>query len=406
MFEYNDSVSFRCQRTILDIEQLKSMVVAEVDNGRDKLCDLSRRIHDNPELGFQEHHAASWITNFLQGGGFTVERGICELPTAFRARYGEGQPVIAFLAEYDALPALGHGCGHNLIAAASAGAGWASRLAVDRMGGTVMVIGTPAEELYAGKMVMAERGAFDGLDAAMMVHPGSHDTAVTEALACQGLDIEFFGRSAHAAARPEGGINALEAMIQSFNAINSLRQHIRSNARIHGIITDGGKAANVVPEHSAANFLVRAADQKYLSELKQKVLDCFLGAATSTGSRLEYKWEEHYYAPMLNNLTLGRLFVRNMRLLGRKSRLEDPDKSFGSTDFGNVSQIVPGMHASVSVARRGIPIHTSQFMEAAVSEAGLESMLDAAKALAMILVDLIANPRQMQKVKDEFFQHR
>jgi amidohydrolase len=311
------------------------------------------------------------------------------------------------MAEYDALPDLGHGCGHNLIATSSVGAGVAARPAIDRCGGKVVVIGTPAEELYGGKVTMAQRGAFSDLDAAMMVHPGGHDSVVTEALACQGLNVEFFGKASHAAGRPEAGINALEAMIQSFNAINSLRQHIRSKARIHGIITDGGQAPNVVPAHSAASFLVRAADETYLAELKQKVLNCFLGAATATGARLEYKWDELCYAPMLNNLTLGRLFVRNMRKIGRKTKMVDPDKSFGSTDFGNVSQLVPGIHASVAITgRRGVVTHSPQFAKAAVSEKGLQAMLDAAKALAMTAADLVADPELMAKVKDEFCQQR
>ncbi len=390
----------------MDIENVKSQVKNEVERYRSEICDLSRKIHENPELGFQEFQAARWLTEFLEKRGFSIERGICELPTAFRASYGTGHPIIAFLAEYDALPDLGHGCGHNLIATASTGAAVASKPAIDAYGGTVQIIGTPAEELYSGKMIMAEKGAFTDLDATMMVHPGSHDSAVTEALACQGLDVEFFGKSAHAAARPEAGINALEALILSFNAINSLRQHIKSSARIHGIITDGGQAANVVPAHSAGKFLVRAADEKYLEELRQKVLRCFQGAAIGTGARLEYQWEEHYYAPMLNNVTLGELFVANMRQLGRKIQLEDPDKGFGSTDFGNVSQIVPGMHASVSISRQSVPTHSPQFVKAAISETGLESMLDAAKGLALTLVDLISDKKKMRQVKEEFFKHK
>jgi amidohydrolase len=390
----------------LDIDRLKSQIVDTVEAHRDDLCDLSRRIHDNPELGLHENKAAEWLTVYLERNGFKVERNICELPTAFRASYGSGQPVIALLAEYDALPELGHACGHNLIAASSAGAGIAAKLAVDQYGGKVEVIGTPAEELYAGKQAMAEKGAFSDIDAVMMVHPGSHDAAITEALACQRLDVEFIGKAAHAAARPEAGINALESMILAFNAIDALRQHIKPKARIHGIITDGGSAANVVPAHSAGNFLIRTADEKYLAELKQKVLNCFIGAATATGAKLEYKWEEHYYAPMLNNLTIGRLFVGNMRRLGRRSRLADPDKSFGSTDFGNVSQLVPGMHASVAVARQGIPIHSPQFAKAAVSESGLQAMLQAAQGLALVVADLLSDPELMSKVKKEFFRNK
>ena len=391
----------------MDIDAVKSRIIDEVEAHREGLCDLSRKIHDNPELGFHEFKASEWLTEFLRENGFTVEKGIYGLSTAFRASYGSGKPVIAFLAEYDALPDLGHACGHNLIATSSTGAGIAARIAADHFGGRVLVIGTPAEELYGGKVSMAQKGAFSDLDAAMMVHPGGHDSVVTEALACQGLYIEFFGKPSHAAGRPEAGINALEAMIQSFNAINSLRQHIKDKARIHGIITDGGQAANVVPAHSAGSFLVRATDEAYLDELKKKVLNCFMGAAVSTGARLEYKWDELYYAPLLNNLTIGKLFARNMRKLGRGTRMVDPGKGFGSTDFGNVSQLVPGIHASVSItSRRGVVTHSPEFAEAAVSEKGMQAMIAAAKTLALTAADLFADPDLLEKARLEFYRNK
>ena len=387
----------------MEVNALKSKIIAEIDDNKKELFNLSRRIHDNPELGFHEKRASGWLTEYLEKNGFAVERGICSFPTAFRAGYGQGPPAIALLAEYDALPELGHACGHNLIAVSAVAAGIGAKVAVDQAGGTVVVIGTPAEELYAGKQVMAQRGAFNNLDAAMMVHPGSHNSAATEALACQRLDIEFFGKAAHAAARPEAGINALEAMILAFNAIDALRQHIGPKSKVHGIITDGGSAANVVPAHSAGNFLVRAADETTLADLKQKVLNCFIGAASATGARLEYKWEEHYYAPMLNNRSIGRLFVTNLRRLGRNASLTDTDTSFGSTDFGNVSQIVPGMHANIAIGQTRIPIHSPQFVKAAISEIGLETMLLAAKGLALTVADLLSSPEQLAKVKVEFF---
>ncbi|GAG65622.1 unnamed protein product, partial [marine sediment metagenome] len=282
------------------------------------------------------------------------------------------------------------------------GAGIAAKSAIDRFGGSIIVIGTPAEELYGGKAIMAGRGAFDHLDIAMMVHPGAHDVATTEALACQALEVEFFGQAAHAASRPEAGINALEAMLQSFNAINSLRQHIKPKSRLHGIITDGGKSANVVPPHSAGVFLVRAEDDTYLDELKQKVLNCFIGAATASGARLEYRWGDISYAPVRNNLTLAQLFRQNVEILGRKMPLSDPSRTFGSTDFGNVSQLVPGIHPSVAIAPVEVGVHSPQFAAAAISEAGVQGLLDAAKALAMTVVDLVANPEIVVKVKDEF----
>jgi len=386
----------------VDTAELKASVTAKVEAQRQQLRDLSLKIHANPELGFQEVKAAAWLTRYLEKNGFAVKRGICELPTAFRASYGEGRPSIALVAEYDALPHLGHACGHNLIAGGSVGAAVAAKEAIDRLGGSLQVIGTPAEELYGGKVIMVERGAFDNLDAAMMVHPGSHNAAVTPALACIALEVEFFGRAAHAAGHPEAGINALEAMLLSFAAINSLRQHIKDKARIHGIITDGGDAANVVPAHSAGNFLVRAEDDAYLDELKERALDCFVSGATATGARLEYRWGETRYAPMRNNITLAKLFRQNMQSLGRRMPLSDPDRSFGSTDMGNVSQVVPGIHPGVAIVTPGVGNHSPEFALAAASDAGIEGMLDAAKAMAMTMVDLIASPETVAQVKREF----
>ena len=386
----------------MKITELKTQVASEVDAQRRSLTELSLKLHANPELGFQEVRAAGWLAKHLAQNGFSIESGICGLATAFRGGYGEGGPVVAMLAEYDALPELGHACGHNLIAASAVGAAIACKPVIDQFGGSVLVIGTPAEEIYGGKVIMAERGAFSGVDIAMMVHPGTRDTATTQALACQTLEVEFLGRAAHAAAHPEAGVNALEAMVQSFNAVNSLRQHIESKARIHGIITDGGEAANIVPAHSAGTFIVRAEDGDCLNELKERVLNCFTGAATATGARLKYRWSEVVYAAMRNNLTLARLFKQNMESLGRRIKLTDPDCSLGSTDMGNVSQLVPGIHPEVAIAPRGVSVHSPEFALAAASETGSRGLLDAAKALAMAVVDLVSSPEVVTKVKDEF----
>ena len=390
----------------MNTEKLKATVISEIDAHSNELRELSLRIHANPELGFKEVKAATWLTAYLQENGFSIERGICELPTAFRASYGQGKPTIAILAEYDALPNLGHACGHNLIASSAVGCGIASKPAIDQFGGTILVIGTPAEELYGGKAIMADRGAFNDVDMAMMVHPGAFDTATTKALACHTLEVEFFGKAAHAAAKPEVGINALEAMLNSFAAINSLRQHIKGSARIHGIITDGGEAANIVPAHSAGTFLVRAEDDTYLDELKQRVLNCFIGAATASGARLEYRWANIHYATMRNNLTLAQLFSHNMQSLERKVQLSDPRKTFGSTDMGNVSQLVPSIHSFVAIASVEVIAHSPQFATAAASEIGIKGLIDAAKTLAMTVVDLLANSEIVIKVKEEFAQNK
>ena len=296
----------------MDTSQLKSRVINEVDKHRNELKELSLRIHSNPEIAFQEEKAVVWLTDYLQAKGFATEKGISGLETAFRATYGKGKPAIALLAEYDALPKLGHACGHNIIATSAVGAGIAARVVADELGGTVQVLGTPGEEMYGGKVYMVNRGAFKGVDVVMMIHPAGLNTATTKFLACQTLEVEFFGKPAHAAARPEAGINALEAMLISYAGINSLRQHIRDSARIHGVITDGGEAANIVPAHTAGHFIVRAAEDTYLDELKERVLNCFIGAATATGARLKYRWGEARYAPLRNNFTLARLFRKNL----------------------------------------------------------------------------------------------
>jgi amidohydrolase len=385
----------------LDIKALKDSVTKELEAHRRQLRDLSLEIHDNPELGFKEVKASKLLTQYLEKNGFAVERGICELDTAFRASYGQGKPTIAILAEYDALPQLGHACGHNLIAGIAVGGAVAAKAAIDQCGGSVMVIGTPAEEFYGGKVLMARRGAFDDIDMAMMAHPGAHDSATTQALACITLEVEFFGKAAHAATRPETGINALEAMLLSFAAINALRQHTLDKARIHGIITDGGEAPNVVPAHSAGSFLVRAEDKAYLEELKEKVLNCFVGGAVATGARLEYHWGEVLYAPLRNNLTLAELFRQNINSLGRQMPLAG-DSRVGSTDMGNVSQLVPGIHPTIAVAPETVAIHSPEFAEVAASENGIKGMLDAAKAMAMTVADLVASPETVDKVKKEF----
>jgi amidohydrolase len=361
------------------------------------------KIHDNPEQGFKEVKACGWITDFLSGEGFKIENNTGGLPTAFKAVYGEGRPVIAFLAEYDALSEAGHSCGHNIIAASAAGAGIACKQLVDRYTGTIEVIGTPGEEIYGGKSMMLDAGVFTDVDVVMEVHPGVDNVVIIDALACIGLDIEFYGKASHAAAHPEQGINALEAMLLSFHGINSLRQHIPDRARIHGIITNGGEMVNVVPDYSSAQLLVRAPDRNYLDELKQKILDCFRGAALAVGARLEYKWSDVTYDAMNNNHYLARLFAYNLESLGRKVKPVENSCSIGSTDMGNVSQVVPAVHPVIEIAPDNCVLHSDEFITAASSEQGHQGLIDAAKAMAMTAVDLIAEPANIEKVKEEFF---
>ena len=386
----------------MEEEKLKEKLKAELEIRRSELVRLSSDIHDNPELGFQEVKAVSWLSNYLENNGFCVEKGVAGLATAFQATYGEGKPKIAVLAEYDALPGIGHGCGHNIIAASAVGAGVASKIVVDNLGGSIIILGTPGEETFGGKIDMIKAGIFDDVDVAMMVHPSVLNMAIYRTLACLPLEVEFFGKAVHAAIHPAEGVNALEAIILAFNSINSLRQHIKEQARIHGIITNGGEAPNVVPAYSAAKFIIRAPDYAYLEELQGKVLNCFKGASSASGARLKYRWGEKVYAPIRNNVAMARLFSDNLESLGRKLDIFDSQGPFGSSDIGNVSEVVPSMHPVVAIASPPVSLHSTEFASAAASEAGHQGLLDAAKAMAMTVVDIIGRPGVLEKIKQEF----
>lgn len=386
----------------MEEEKLKEKLKAELEIRRSELVRLSSDIHDNPELGFQEVKAVSWLSNYLENNGFCVEKGVAGLATAFQATYGEGKPKIAVLAEYDALPGIGHGCGHNIIAASAVGAGVASKIVVDNLGGSIIILGTPGEETFGGKIDMIKAGIFDDVDVAMMVHPSVLNMAIYRTLACLPLEVEFFGKAVHAAIHPAEGVNALEAIILAFNSINSLRQHIKEQARIHGIITNGGEAPNVVPAYSAAKFIIRAPDYAYLEELQGKVLNCFKGASSASGARLKYRWGEKVYAPIRNNVAMARLFSDNLESLGRKLDIFDSQGPFGSSDIGNVSEVVPSMHPMVAIASPPVSLHSTEFASAAASEAGHQGLLDAAKAMAMTAVDIIGRPGVLEKIKQEF----
>ena len=384
---------------------IKQQAAEEIDGRKQELVDLSLRIHATPEIAFQEFKSSAMLAEYLEGNGFSVERGFCEMDTAFNATFGSGAPRIAFVAEYDALPGVGHGCGHNIIGTAACAAGVALKnlLQADG-GGTVQVIGTPAEEAAGGKVYMVSRGAFDGLDCAMMIHPGNRDTAVAYGLACLELDIEFRGKEAHAAARPEAGLNALDAMVAAFSNIGLMRQQLRDSARVHGIITDGGQAVNVIPARTAAKLLVRSEEDEYMDDvLKPKVLACFEGAAKATGCALTHKWnEEARYKTIRTNMALADAYRNNIEGLGRLTVMPESRRSMGSTDMGNVTQVVPGIHPAVAIAPLDIPIHTEEFRELAKSESGHQGLIDGAKALAMTGIDVLLNPDLRKRMKDEF----
>ncbi|MBI3953542.1 MAG: M20 family metallopeptidase [Chloroflexi bacterium] len=387
-----------------DAERLKAQAATVVDGRSEELRRISLDIHGHPEVAFQEHRAAKLLAGYLEANGFRVERGICDMPTAFKASYGSGRPAIAILAEYDALPKLGHACGHNIIGTAAVGAGVALKGAVDALGGSVAVFGTPAEEVWGGKVPMVEKGAFAEVDCALEVHPSSRNSVVNAALACVALDVEFFGKAAHAAAHPDWGINALEALLQSYSHINALRQHIRPTARIHGIITDGGEAANIVPAHAAGTFLVRAVDDDYLDELIERTLACFKAGALATGARLEYRFSSARYGAMHANRTLAEAFRQNLGRFRDPQGIEAPEKpqAMGSTDMGNVSAVVPAIHPMLAVAPPDVSLHTPEFVQWAAAPEGHQALLDGAKAMALTAIDVLADLQLLAAARAEF----
>ncbi|MFC1981601.1 M20 family metallopeptidase [Chloroflexota bacterium] len=384
----------------MNLEKLKKNIQSKVNAHRQELIELSLKIHANPELGYEEVKAAAWITEYLEKNDFTVERGICDLPTAFRASYGRGKPVIAMLAEYDALPEVGHGCGHNIIGVASAGAVLASKIIADEVGGTVQVIGTPAEENLGGKVIMVEKGAFDGVDTAMMIHPrGRTNTLGTHNTTMATLEAEFWGKAAHAAAFPWDGISALDTLVLAINNVNALRFRMKDKSRVAGYITDGGKAANVVPEHAAATFMVRTPENETLDELCEKVLDCFKGAAVATGARLEYRWGLKVFN-MRQNSVLLQLWADNMKAL--VLRVDDIVDSGGSIDMGNVSLVTPGIHPYIAISPEVLPAHSHEWAAVSASDAGMEALITGAKAMAMTAADIMTQPDTLSRIKKEF----
>jgi amidohydrolase len=385
-----------------DVDALKQRVCGEVDAMRDDLVSLSRRIHDHPEIGLQEHKAAGWLCAFLHEAGLTVDRPTADLETAFRAQHrgSPPRPHVAFLAEYDALAGLGHACGHNLICTASVGAAAALRRAAPDLPGTLTVLGTPAEETVGGKILMVDRGVFEGVDAALMFHPSRNNWWVRGALAAQSLTVAFHGRAAHAAAMPEQGVNALNALLLTYHGIDSLRQHVTSDVRIHGIITHGGDAPNIVPAFAQGEFLVRALTRAALVELMARVKRCAEGAAAATGARVEFR-EGLVYAERNNNGVLAGLFGENMRLLGVDGEHPPAQGGVGSSDIGNVSMVVPTIHPYLKITE-GASGHTPEFREAAASERGFATMLLAAKGLALTAIDLLYRPGVVEEMWSEF----
>ena len=388
----------------LSLSVLKQRICAHVDAQRDQLIGLSRRIHDAPELKFDEHRAATWLVEYLTSQGLTVERGVYGLPTAFVARVGSGTPRVAILCEYDALPGIGHACGHNIIAAAGAGAGVALAAGIADIGGSVVILGTPGEEGGGGKIIMARQGAFDGIDAAMMVHPASADLVGMHVLAVSQIEVEYVGRAAHASAFPHRGVNALDALVTAYSAIAQLRQHIRATERIHGIITDGGQAPNIVPERAAGLFYVRASTESHLQRLKERVIACFQAGATASGAQLNLRTVGEDYADMFTNTPLADAYAANLSQIGRDvMRLTDvPAAIAGSTDMGNVSKLVPSIHPMIAASPPGVALHSTEFARWAGSEHGDRAVADGAKGLAMTALDVLCQGELRAAMTDAF----
>jgi amidohydrolase len=386
---------------------LREKVIGAIDDAAGDILGVSKFIHAHPEVAMEEYESSKAVADMLDRYGFGTTRGIAGIPTAFRAERGQGAPRVAFLSEYDALPGIGHACGHNLIACAAMGAGIGLAAALGDVSGSVVVFGTPAEEAIGGKVIMARHGAFDDIDAAMGAHPGTIEASVpTEvgsglALAVSTVVIEFHGKAAHAAGDPHNGINALNAVIETFNGINALRQHITPEARIHGIITHGGDAPNIVPEHARAVFYVRAGTVRAMEELVAKVKRVAEGAGEMTGARLAWSRPEEPYTDMVTNYTLARRIRAHFDSLGLHMPLPRTGEALGSTDWGNVSYLVPAVETGFPITENVIPWHSAQVVTAADSNLGYRNMLLAAKAMALAGLDLLMDGRLLRVVKEE-----
>jgi amidohydrolase len=385
----------------VDVNALKRRVAERVDARASLLDDLALQIHAKPELAFEERFASSLLADALGREGVAVRRGAGGLETAFVAESGRGIPVVAILGEYDALPGVGHACGHNLMGTAAVGAFLALRDLGRDVPGTVRVIGCPAEERGNGKVFLIRDGLFNDVTAALMYHPGDRDELDPLMLAMTSLDVEYFGKAAHAAAEPHEGRNALDALLLAWTALSALRLVVRSDARFHGVITDGGKAANIIPDHAAARFMVRSPDNAYLRELQRRVIACFEGAATQTGCELRYEWSETCEL-VSTNRPLADAFAANARALGREMLPRRPGDTHGSTDMGNVTSVVPGIHPFLSVTDGPVAGHSIEFAAAAATPRALGTMHDAAKALAMTALDVLTDASLAIRAREAF----
>jgi amidohydrolase len=389
---------------VSEASAIKDAARQAIDAAASVLFDISARMHAEVELAFEEAKAQAWQCAALRNAGFVIEEGLGSLKTAFRATVKSGKPGprIAFLCEYDGLPVYGQSCGHNVVAAAGVGAAIGLAKVIDRIGGEVMALGTPGEEGGGGKNILHREGFFDGIDVMMLIYPGMDNIAHSRTLGATRVQFAYFGKAAHAAARPELGINALDAMLLAFNGINALRQQLPSEVRVHAIITKGGTLPQVVPDHTTGVLTVRANDPATLERVIPRIDACLTGAALMTGARLERSWRESPGRALLSNFAIAQSFERNLRDLGRVTRPRDELSGAWSGDTGNVSWFVPTIQPQMVMTGRDVPPHSHEFHAASIGPAAEACILDSAKAMAMTAIDLISDDRLLAEVRAEF----
>lgn len=386
----------------MQLNEAKALVDAKVARLEDTIRDISTFLYDHPELGLEEHRATAHLSRFLTERGFQVELGLAGMPTAFSAATGESGPTIAFMAEYDALPGMGHGCGHNLIAATAVGAALVMQeLALPAC--RIMVMGTPAEETVGGKIAMVEAGCFHGVDLALIAHPGTRTRVGWPSWASHALQISFSGRPAHAGANPQAGINALDALVHTYIATRTLRLHLRDDVRMPGIIVKGGEVANVVPELAVGQFSLRAADCRYLEDVViPRIIDCARGAALATGASVDFAYYEPLFRETMHVPALVQACVGNLERLGLIPEPPVPGQGGGVTDVGNVSWVVPTLQFMYAMAPPDVPGHTREFAAATVGTPGQQAACRATRALAGLALDYILDDRVRDGIVREF----
>jgi len=385
------------------MDKSKKRIDREVESLADELFAVSDFLLANPEIAYEEFKACDHLSHVLEQNGFQVEKGVGKVETSFLARPDNcrpSRPAVALLAEYDALPKIGHGCGHNLIAAAGLGAAVALRRILGAEAGGLVLVGTPAEEGGGGKVRLAEAGVFEEMDAAMMFHPGSTNIPGKGMLGRIKFKMEFFGRTAHASGSPDRGINALDALVLAYNGINAYRQHLRPDGRIHGIITHGGDAPNIIPDYAAGLFYVRAGNRKYRDELLERVKNCCQGAALATGTEFKIEIDHPVLDPVKRNPSLETIVKNNMTALG--ITVDEDDGRRGSSDMGNLSHYLPATHPYLAIVEPEIPGHSTEFRDATTSSRGRQTLLNAAKMLAMTAWDFLNSPELREKVLRDF----